>query len=424
MRLLYCAAAGFFLSVAIGCAVLAPSRSVAETVAPIHEAASAEPQERLSGSPYVKMDRIQIGTIAHLPTGVEISKDRLIDLLAAARVIYVGEVHDNLEEHRVQLEILKALWERNPGGVAVGMEMFRRQAQPQLNQWVGGQLDEKSFLRMWYDNWRMDIAYYREILEFIRANRIPLIGLNTPHKLEMRVGMKGIEGLSSEERNTLPEIDRDDPYHRLAVEAIFKGHSPSGRGNSGFESFYDTMLLWDETMAESIARYLTSPEGRDKKMVVFAGGFHVNYGFGIPRRAFRRFQVPFQIVIPYSLEIPAEKRFQTEITSPDIPLPLSDFIWRVGYAEPAKKRVSLGIQIETFQSGIRVIGVSPDSPAAEAGIKEGDIVISLDGEILREPFDLTYAVRQKSPGDRVKLKIVRGGQTIEIEAVMRPSRHP
>lgn len=371
-------------------------------------------------SPYQKIEQIEEGKIIHVPTGIEVSEERLIDLLTMARIAYVGEVHDSLEDHRVQLTILKDLWERFPDKVVVGMEMFRRPAQPQIDRWITGELSEKDFLKIWYENWGVNEDYYKEILSFIREKKIPLIALNASQEMEIKVGMKGIDGLSPNDQKALPQIDRKDPYHRQALEAIFKGH---GTGTKGFDPFYDTMLLWDETMAESIVNYLTSPEGADKRMLVFAGGFHVGYGFGIPRRVFRRLPDPYKIVIPHAKDFPEEKQM-LNVTAPDLPLALSDFVWGVGYRELENKKVRLGVFIEPFQAGIRVTDVLPESSADGAGIQTGDIIVSFDGQIIDEPFDLTYAVGQKDAGDRVKLKIIRNGKSLETEAVMKSSSHP
>ncbi|HLF85689.1 MAG TPA: PDZ domain-containing protein, partial [Nitrospiria bacterium] len=104
---------------------------------------------------------------------------------------------------------------------------------------------------------------------------------------------------------------------------------------------------------------------------------------------------------------------------PDLPLLLADYIWAVKYRELEDKKVVLGVQIEQSQAGIRIIGVSTESAADEAGITAGDIVVSFDGQEIKEPFDLTYAVKQKKPGDRIKVKIIRPGSEIEVEVVMK-----
>ena len=400
-----------------------PAEAASPAIASPPKASSSE-KSLAPESPYIDIDQIDIGKIVHLETGVAVSKEQLIDIVSRARIVYVGEVHDNLEDHRVQLEILKALNERFPGKMAVGMEMFRRPAQPQLNQWLAGNLSDKDFRKLWLENWGIELGYYQALLDFIKENKIPLLALNAPQEWEVKVGMKGIDALPPEERSQLPQIDRNDPYHRQALQAIFKGHGTSGERGGGFNSFYDTMLLWDETMAESVARYLSSPEGADKKMVVFAGGFHVGYGFGIPKRTFRRLPSLYQIVIPNTQDVPKEKRFLVEIKMPDIPLPLADFVWGVGYTDVETKKVRLGVMIEPFQSGVRITDVSPESAAEAAGLKRGDIVVSFDGQEVHDPFDLTYAVGQKSPGDHVKMKIIRDGKMVETEAVMKSSRHP
>ncbi|HLF86382.1 MAG TPA: ChaN family lipoprotein [Nitrospiria bacterium] len=368
-------------------------------------------------SPYQDINEIEDGKIMHLPTGIEVREEQLLELLEAARIIYVGEAHDSLADHQIQLAILKGLWRRFPGRVAVGMEMFRRPVQADLDRWVAGGMEDKEFQKTWYENWGIDDGYYKALLFFIRENKIPLIALNASRETESKIKTKGFKGLSTEDQKGMPEVDHDDPHHRKALMAVYKGHA---NDTAGFDIFYDRMLLWDETMAETVSEYLKSPGGADKKLIVFAGGFHVNYGFGIPRRVFRRLPVPYQIVLPHAKDTPTEKRMM-EVTLPDLPLLLADYIWAVKYRELEDKKVVLGVQIESSQAGVRIISVSPESAADNAGITAGDIVVSFDGQEIKEPFDLTYAVNQKLPGDRIKVKIIRPGKEIEVEVVMRSS---
>jgi uncharacterized iron-regulated protein len=395
-------------------------------VAPEPEEAGL-PSEGSPESPYLPLDRIREGAIVHIPTGVAVDQTKLMEDLASARVIYVGEVHDSAEDHRVQFSILKGLVERFPGKVSVGMEMFRHTSQKELDAWVRGELPDKAFLKVWYRDWGMDEAVYHDLLDYIRSQRIPLIGLNASDDLVRAVSQKGFEGLTAEEKERLPEIDRSDLYHRLALRVLFKGH---GVGAENFEGFYDTMLLWDETMAESLARYLATPEGKDRKLVAFAGGFHFAYGFGVPRRTFRRVAEPYRIVMPHSKEPPSDRddpqsgrpRIEGEI--PDLPLPYADFVWGVSYTIATGSRVRLGVQIEPDEKGVRITGVFPGSVADAAGLKRGDIVLRFDGAPVGEPFDLTYAVQQKNPGDKGTLALLREGAPFDVEVTFRASRHP
>lgn len=378
---------------------------------PSESAASAE-------SPYQDITHIKPGQIVHLKTGQTLTESEVINTLGASRIIYTGEVHDSLEDHHVQLKILKGLVKRFPGQVVVGMEMFRRSSQNILDQWINNDGDDKAFIKRWYEDWSHNDAYYKDLLTFIKTERIPIIALRPTAEMAFKMRAKGMSGLSDNDRRKLPEIDDKDPYHRKAVNAIFQGHGPGA--SEQFESFYQMMLFWEETMAETIAGYLSSPEGQDKKMMVMAGGFHVGYGFGLPRRTFRRLPVPYQIVIPYAQDFPDEMKM-LNVKAPDLPLKLADFVWGIPYRQLEEKKVRLGVMLEQFQAGVRIKDVFPDSPAAKAGIKRGDIIASFDGVTINERFDIIYQLQKKKPGDKIKIKIIRNGKAIETEAHMTAS---
>ncbi|MEW6323843.1 MAG: ChaN family lipoprotein, partial [Nitrospirota bacterium] len=190
------------------------------------------------GSPYVDLDALKTGAILHVPTGRSLTEAELIDLATHARVIYIGEMHTNLEHHRVQLAVIRALRQRFPGRIAVGMEMFQRPSQPQLDQWARGELTPKQFKKLWHDNWGEDYEYYQPILDYLREQQIPIVALNASDAQVKSVSEKGWDGLSKEERAWLGPIEEHDPYHRRAMEAIFGGHGEGHGGPGGFERFY------------------------------------------------------------------------------------------------------------------------------------------------------------------------------------------
>jgi len=378
--------------------------------------AQTPPQSKqgFSESPYAELDTLKPGTIVHLPTGIVVKKEQMFHILSGARIVYVGETHTNLKDHEVELEILQGMWERFPGQVVVAMEMFQRPSQDQLNQWSRGELDEKAFVKVWYSNWDQSYNYYRTILHYIRDKKIPLLALNASDDLVHAVMEKGTEGLSERLKKELPEMDRTDPYHRNSLKAVFGGHA---HGDKGFERFYDTMLIWDETMAQSISTYLSSPPGKGKKMVVFTGGFHVNYGFGVPRRVFRRLPEPYDIVMPYTAEVPENRKdILMDVQPVSVPLYLADFVWAVGYEDLEDQTVHLGVQVEKTDKGVSVRKVMADSTALKIGVREGDIITSFDDQSIFEPSDLTHLVSFKQPGDYAMLTILRGDKTINLKA--------
>lgn len=375
---------------------------------------SASPSDQ--GSPYVDLDGLSENSIVHLPTGLPVTKEDLFTLIGSDRVVYVGESHTNVLHHRIELEVLKELLRRRPGKVSLGMEMFQRPSQPVLNDWVAGRIGEKAFAREYYRNWNLPFDYYRDILVFARENGVPIVALNASEKTVMELMQKGPDGLSEETRMGLPEFDVSDPYHRESMRAAFQGH---GHGSEAFDSFYRTMLLWDETMAEAVADYLKEPENAETQMVVMAGGFHVAHGFGIPRRVFRRLPESYSIIVPHTpiRRLPPDRGdLVMDVTPPSLPLYLGDFAWVVGYEDLEGKHPVLGVRIEQGEGGVLVTDVVPGSAAERAGLKAGDLILRLGDEVLEEPFDLSYAVSLKTLGEEFTLQFQRGLERIQIVA--------
>ena len=363
-------------------------------------------------NPYGALEGAKEGEIVHVPTGIKLTKAQLLDVIGDSRVIYVGETHDNVCAHQVQLEIIRGLAERFPGQVAVGMEVLRRPYQEIMDCWSRGELSERDFLKQcrWYP---MNYSYYKPILEYVRERHIPLLALNASAELVKEVRKHGLDGLSKDWQDKLPNIDLSDPHHRRLVDAFYKAHPPTSARS--FETFYQVYVLWDETMAETAADYLTTSEGSNKRLVVLAGGNHVRYGFGIPRRTFRRLPAAYAIVLPMEVSIPEDKKDRLmDVNLPDIPLAPADFYWMVAYEDLQGKRVRLGVMFEESNGNLEVTKVVEGSLAAEAGIQPGDILVSLDGEALRESFDLLYLLSQKSPGDMGRLLIQRGDRSLEM----------
>jgi len=231
------------------------------------------------------------GTILSAETGEPVTFEEMMDDLASAQVIYVGERHTNPRHHDIQLEIIQALHQRGLP-LAVGMEMFDRTYNPVLEQWPQGELEESELIEQthWYANWRYDYALYRPIMDFVRTEQVPLIGLNIPFHLPGKIATGGLNNLQPSDRDFLPEdIDLSDEAHRAYVQEVFSRHKMRGRDN--FDYFYEAQATWDEAMAESIVGALNS-----ETLVVIVGAGHIVNKFGIPNRAYRRSQVPFRTV--------------------------------------------------------------------------------------------------------------------------------
>ena len=76
------------------------------------------------------------------------------------------------------------------------------------------------------------------------------------------------------------------------------------------------------------------------------------------------------------------------------------------------------------KDGVLVSSVEPDSAAATAGVKAGDVITSINGRTVNEPRDVTEELRAANPGTSVEIGIVRDKKTSTLKATIpeRPVR--
>ncbi len=231
------------------------------------------------------------GVIISARSGAAVSFEEMLAELGSVRVVYVGEKHTAPAHHAAQLRVIEALHARS-AQLVVGMEMFDRSYQPVLDRWAEGGLDEQGFLRRthWYANWRYDYALYRAILDYLKQERIRLVGLNLPFFIPPKIRVGGVEYLSDHEKKFLPsEVDTGIAAHRDYARKIFAMHE--FRGGADFEDFYLAQCVWEDGMAEAVAAHLGSGQ-----MVVVVGNGHIRFGYGIPQRAFKRTGAEYRTV--------------------------------------------------------------------------------------------------------------------------------
>jgi uncharacterized iron-regulated protein len=192
-------------------------------------------------------------TIIATKTSKTITFDQLMAELNRHQIIFVGEKHTNSAHHAIQQKIIEAVFKNTPS-MRVGMEMFDRSYQEVLDLWSAGVLDEATFLRKvhWYANWRYDFSLYRDILLFLKENRIKIVALNIPTYIPARIRIGGIDNLLDLDKQYLPkEIDTTNTAHRDYTLDVFNQHH--FKSSVKFDDFYMVQCVWDEIMAESIA---------------------------------------------------------------------------------------------------------------------------------------------------------------------------
>ena len=270
------------------------------------------------------------------PKNLVSSPQVILSELAKADVVYLGETHDNPQHHQTQLEIIQKLYQRHQK-IAIALEMFQRPYQGVLDRYLAGQLSEQELLEQseYKQRWGFPWKYYAPILRFAKEKNLPVLALNTPTEVTRKVAREGLGSLTPEQRQFIPpfsEIRTDNAEYRQLILKAFQQHQPAGHGSSADESrFFLAQVLWDETMAEAIAKFLNSGTQRvfdlsenrynpDYQVVVLAGQGHIVYGYGIPSRVARRLNDKQLVQRSVLLSSP-------EDTLADTNKPIADFIW-------------------------------------------------------------------------------------------------
>jgi aminopeptidase N len=322
---------------------------------------------------------------------------QIINSVSETPVIFIGERHMNYEDHKVELDVIIDMFEKGRK-FAIGMEMFQRPFQHVIDDYLSGEIDERQFLKRseYFRRWKFDYNLYREIIEFAKANRIPIVALNIRDEIVKKVASGGLDSLSEEEMKEIPvDMDMYDNAYRKMLMEIFENHPPG----PAFANFYQAQILWDETMAHSAADFLErSP---DYQIVILAGEGHIMYGSGIPQRLNRLTGKEYVTLI--------NGTFDDDIGN------------YVIFADPVEPPFSakLGVLLNKKDGHVVIEGIAPGSPALKAGLKKEDILVSVDGWKIETVDDAKIALFDKKPFENVQVKVTRkrflfGDQELEF----------
>ncbi len=240
-------------------------------------------------------------------SGAERTFAALIDDLAQADVVFVGEDHDNRHHHRWQHRIADALIGLKPD-LALGIEMLPWSRQEAVDRFTRGEidLDVLAAATEWKTTWGFPIRLYAPLFELARDRKGRIFALNAPEPMVRRLSQAGLDGLAAEERSTYPEMDLENAAHREFVREAFRHHH--ALPEETFRRFYAVQVLWDETMAERTVLAMRTRPGEPeldpkrpatRPMMVIAGTGHLIRRMGIPSRVERRVPgVRTRVVLP------------------------------------------------------------------------------------------------------------------------------
>jgi uncharacterized iron-regulated protein len=227
-------------------------------------------------------------------TGHAVDTNAFWTKLAAARAVCVGEEHSNPHHHWVELEVAKHVlpgWQHG----ALGLEMIQRPFQGVLDDFAAKRIDEAALRTRvgWEDRWGYDFAFYGPTMQVAIGAHAALLALDASTELTKQVAHHGLQSLSADDRAQLPELDLENAAHRAWFDALMEdmggseahSHAAASAGSdSGSDSdqaaermpsaddIYAVQVIWDETMADTAAKWLAAhPDGH---ILILAGNGH------------------------------------------------------------------------------------------------------------------------------------------------------
>jgi len=230
--------------------------------------------------------------IYSVKAGKEVPLDAIIEDMNNYDVLFYGEEHNDSVTHYLEKTVFEKLNSKFGNDLALSMEMFERDIQPVMNEYLKGYIREKNFLkdaRVW-SNYRD----YKPMIELAREKKLDVICANAPGRYTNLAGRKGqtiLKDLPPESKNffaPLPYDTAKGPYYDKLRE--MSGHTPVSKkdtaktkappiGAMGNFNLIVAQSLWDATMAYSISEY--RKKNSKKKIFQVNGRFHSDQGFAV-----------------------------------------------------------------------------------------------------------------------------------------------
>ena len=209
------------------------------------------------------------------------SVEAIVKTLDGVDVVFLGEQHDDAVAHALQAEIFKRAVAQYLATrkVALSLEMFERDVQIVVDEYLKGQISEAQFLassRPW-GNYKTD---YRPLVELAKEKRLTVIAANAPRRyvnMVSRGGRETLNGLTKEAKKWLAPLPYGEPsdVYGKKFKALM---GPSPEAQMGIDKILASQSLWDATMANSVANYLK--KNKRSLVVHLVGAFHTESRLG------------------------------------------------------------------------------------------------------------------------------------------------
>jgi uncharacterized iron-regulated protein len=212
--------------------------------------------------------------------------DAIVKAMATNDAVYLGEQHDDPVAHAIEAELFRrAVSTYSPGRkVALSMEMFERDVQIVVDEYLSGLISEQHFLlssRPW-PNYKTD---YRPLVEIAKEKHLDVVAANAPRRyvnMVSRNGRDSLNALSPEAKAWLAPLPYPEPSdaYKTKFNNLMAGNTgdPSRMSPNAATNLIYSQSLWDATMGNSVANYLKQNKGA--LVVHLNGGFHTEGRLG------------------------------------------------------------------------------------------------------------------------------------------------
>ena len=210
--------------------------------------------------------------------GYILELDSFFKELTKYEIIFIGEVHDLQECHQAELTILRGLSEHE-SDLVLALEMFERDVQKTLDDYLGGVIAEETFLEL-SRPWPDYEEHYRPLIECAKARELEVIAANVPRRAAAAVAQaKEVSAhVLGEDFSFVPDVIHYDAgrYYERFTEMVAKMAASAPMKSKNMEGLYKAQVVKDAVMAASLEPFL------GRRILFCCGRFHSDYHLGIP----------------------------------------------------------------------------------------------------------------------------------------------
>ena len=179
---------------------------------------------------------------------------------------------------------------------------------------------------------------------------------------------------------------------QTVTSGIVSALGRTGLGIEGYEEFIQTDASINPGNSGGALVNLKGELVGINTAIIGPSGGNVGIGFAIPAGMVR-------LVMDQLLRFGEVKRGKLGVTTDDLT------------PDMAKK-----LGINGVNEGAVVVAIENNSPAAKAGLRKNDVVVAANGRAVRNSADVRNRIGLTPIGEEVDLKVIRGGQTVQVRA--------